>query len=185
MISSNLARHLLKSELISLNLAQIHWAREVPRDLKDVVEVYLFNPRAEKYRQMDRDKNGGNLPERTVISENVCFCLIRPTYDQCADPTYTQLRANLPVWHKQRGLKHEQSRCDVSCKCLSAPWFRSISSSEEALNEGLLCQPIACPELQVEDDHGQTPKLNKPSCARGECDHPGARELLVDHGSNV
>ena len=68
-------------------------------DKKGVVEMYREDPRAAKYRQMDKDKNGGHLPEDTVINTNICFCLVRPKYDQCADPIYTMLNANLKVWH--------------------------------------------------------------------------------------
>ena len=60
---------------------QVHWARDVPNEMKDVVDIYLNDPRAEKYRVMDRAKNGGHDPEKTTtISDNVCFCLLQPTY---------------------------------------------------------------------------------------------------------
>ena len=52
---------------------QVHWAREVPNKMKDVVEMYLKEPGAEMYRAMDRAKNNGNLPEKTTISNNICF----------------------------------------------------------------------------------------------------------------
>ena len=63
----------------------------MPNQKKDVIDIYLNDERALKYRQMDRAKNGGNLPERTTLSNNVCFCLVKPKYDQCADPIYTQV----------------------------------------------------------------------------------------------
>jgi hypothetical protein len=149
---------------------EVHWAREVPNEMKDVVDMYLNDDRAAKYRTMDRDKNGGIQPGRTVLAENVCFCLIKPTYDQCADPIYTQLRVNLPVWHRERALWHEkESKCDASCACKEMPWFRACSSSEKGLLDSLLCQPVACPELELPDDRGEIPKLHKPACAGGEC----------------
>ena len=134
--------------------------------MKDVVEIYLKDPRAECYRIVDRAKNGGNLPEKTTIEKHICFCLVRPIRDQCADPIYTQLRANLPVWHNERFGWHKKSVCGDSCAC-SSPWFRTVSSSEALLNEGLLCPPVECPELLLEEDGSVTPKLYKPSCARG------------------
>ena len=72
--------------------SQIHWAREWPSLKKGVIEMYLTDPLAEKYRQMDLKANGGILPEDTVFNAHICFCLVRPTYDQCADPIYTQVR---------------------------------------------------------------------------------------------
>ena len=160
---------------------QIHWAREVPNEMKDVVEIYLNDPRAEQYRVIDRAKNGGHDPEKTTISDNICFCLVKPTYDQCADPTYTQLRANLPVWDKERSVWHKESVCDNSCACSSSTtWFRSISRSEALLNEGLLCKPVLCSELLVEDDGGVTPKLHKLSCTRGECAHVDCLEAKLE-----
>ena len=149
---------------------EVHWAREVPNEMKDVVDMYLNDDRAAKYRKMDLNKNDGILPGRTVLAENVCFCLIKPTYDQCADPIYTQLRVNLPVWHRERAVWHEkESKCDASCACKEMPWFRACSSSEKGLLDSLLCQPVACPELELPDDRGEIPKLNKPACAGGEC----------------
>mmetsp|Transcript_63625 Transcript_63625/g.189666 ORF Transcript_63625/g.189666 Transcript_63625/m.189666 type:complete len:828 (+) Transcript_63625:1660-4143(+) len=120
---------------------------------------------------MDRDKNNGNVPESTVISNNICFCLIKPTFDQCADPIYTQLRVNLPTWDAHRKKWQKAGSCPAACAC-SKPWFASISTSEAALSEGLLCQPVPCPELMVESDGGVVPKLDKPCCTRGECDDP-------------
>ena len=120
---------------------------------------------------MDKANNGGNIPERTTIIKNICFCLVKPTYDQCADPIYTQLRYNLPVWNKLRKLWHKPGGCAASCACSmgSNEWFHSISSSEAKLHEGLLCLPVVCPELQVPDNLGHAPKLYKPSCTLGEC----------------
>ena len=150
---------------------RVHWAREVPNLKKDAIKMFREEPGAEKYRQQVRDANGGHLPEDSVLNENICFCLIRPTYDQCADPIYTMLRANLPMWNRERTLWHEkESKCDASCACKSAPWFRSFTASETALHECLLCKPIACPELMVDDDKGIAPELHKPECTRGECD---------------
>jgi hypothetical protein len=63
---------------------------------KGVIELYRTDPLAEKYREMDRNANGGILPEDTVLNAHICFCLVRPTYDQCADPIYTQVCACLP-----------------------------------------------------------------------------------------
>ena len=163
---------LLKQSDPLISSSQIHWAREVPNEKKDVVEMYLKDDCAAKYRQMDLDANDGHLPQRTVLHENICFCLIKPTYDQCADPIYTQVHANLPVWHKHRTKWHAESQCGGNCACKTALWFRSISSSEEALNKGLLCQPVKCPELQVKGDNGETPTFNKPCCTHGECDSP-------------
>jgi hypothetical protein len=122
---------------------------------------------------------------------------VKPTFDQCADPTYTQLRANLPVWHKLRPTWHAQSVCDATCVCGGKRtdgegvdgegsggegdadredqvnmWFRSISGSEQQLLEGLLCDPVECPELRIDTDGNATPKLYKPLCARGECNCP-------------
>lgn len=134
--------------------------------MRDVVDIYLHDPRAEKYRAMDRKNNNGHLPEKTVLYENICFCLVKPTFDQCADPIYTMVRANLPVWHKERTPWHKQSACGPSCAC-SQGWFQSISRSERDLVEGLLCKPVACPTLMVESDRGQTPEFHKPRCASG------------------
>ena len=50
--------------------------------------------------RFNRARNGNNLPERTTLHDNICFCLVKPTRDQCADPIYTMLRANMPTWHK-------------------------------------------------------------------------------------
>ena len=80
------------------------------------------------------------------------------------------MRANLPVWNKLRAVWHEkESKCEGSCACRTQPWFRSISSSEQSLHEGLLCKPVACPELMLEDDRGMVPKFHKPECTNGEC----------------
>lgn len=84
---------MLCSEL-TLVCCQIHWARVVPNEMKDVVDMYIFHDCAAKYRQMDKEANNGNLPEKTVLNNNICFCLVRPTYDQCADPIYTQVHLN-------------------------------------------------------------------------------------------
>lgn len=54
---------------------KIHWAREVPNQKKDVVDIYLNDDRARKYVDMDRAANNGFLPERTTLTDNVCFCL--------------------------------------------------------------------------------------------------------------
>ena len=53
----------------------LHTRTQVPNEMKDVVDIYLNDPRAEKYRKIDREKNGGNLPERTTLISNICFCL--------------------------------------------------------------------------------------------------------------
>ena len=143
--------------------------------MKDIVEMYLHDPRAQKYRDMDLALNDGHLPRASVLQQHICFCLIKPTYDQCADPIYTQLRANLPIWHKLRALRHEkESSCAGSaCACSSTSWFHSISASELALVDGMLCKPCKCPELMVEEDNGVAPELHKPCCTGGECTEIG------------
>ena len=75
------------------------------------------------------------------------------------------------MWHKQRGLWHEQKKCDPSSCACSESWFTSFSSSRSQLRENLLCQPVACPELCVDSDEGTAPKLHKPDCSNGECNH--------------
>mgnify|MGYP004492482417 CR=1 FL=1 len=65
----------------------------MPNQKQDVVDIYLNDDRAQKYRDMDRAMNGGHLPERTILNNNICFCLVKPKIDQCADPIYTQARA--------------------------------------------------------------------------------------------
>ena len=139
--------------------------------MKDVVDMYLKDARAKPYRDEDLAINNGHLPQKTVLEQHVCFCLIKPTYDQCADPIYTQLRANLSTWHKLRAVWHEkESKCGGStCACSSTTWFRSITSSEAALVEGTLCKPVKCPELTLEEDNGAAPELHKPCCTGGEC----------------
>jgi hypothetical protein len=195
--------------------------------MKDVVDIYLNDERAEPYRKMDLEANEGIMPQATVLNENICFCLIKvsqhalsladerslapthtyqlwpvracclrpmrtlslahehllssearlphcpskPTYDQCADPLYTMLRANLPTWHKHRALwRKQQARCnDDACAC-KKQWFDTFTSSETALVEGLLCKPVKCPELTIEEDKGEVPSFHKPSCSCGECD---------------
>lgn len=152
---------------------QIHWAREVPNEKRDVIDIYLHDPRAEKYRKMDREKNGGHLPQRTILSNHICFCLVLPTYDQCADPLYTQLRANLPAWHALRSSWHKEANvCDESCAC-KKDWFLRSTKSEGDLHECLLCEPKDEPELRVEGDSGAPPRLYAPCCTRGECAQPG------------
>ena len=146
-------------EHVGLREYKVHWPREVPNEMKDVQQIYLHDPRAEKYRKVDRDKNNGNLPERTTILDNICFCLIKPTFDQCADPTYTQLRVNLPLWNKSRAKWHESSNCGTSCAC-SKSWFHSFTDSEPELNKAMHCMPVACPELQV------NPSPNPPTLTR-------------------
>ena len=158
---------------------QIHWAREVPNMLKDVVDMYLGDPRAEKYRAMDRAQNGNNLPERTTLHDNICFCLVKPTRDQCADPVYTMLRANLPTWHKLRSAWHKESDCDDSCACKEA-WFRAMTQSEAALDESVLCKPCDEKELTIDDDNGAAPKLHKPTCTRGECEDPSCLKTRLE-----
>ena len=80
------------------------------------------------------------------------------------------MNANLSLWHRERALWRKESSCDASCVCRTQPWFRSISSSEAELSKGLLCAPIECPTLAVDDGSG-VPKLYAPTCTRGECDH--------------
>ena len=160
-------------------MLQLHWPREVPYELKDVVDLYLNHASAEKYRQEDRQKNGGHLPERTTLHQNICFCLIRPSYDQCADPTYTQLYANLPTWDKLRLAWHTQSKCADSCACKKAPWFMLISKSPQQLLDGLICAPIECPQLQLDDD-GEVPKLHQLECTRGECEKEACLAFKLD-----
>lgn len=58
---------------------EIHWAREVPNMMADVITLYRNDDRAKKYRDMDMAVNGGNLPEDTVLHQNICFCLVKPT----------------------------------------------------------------------------------------------------------
>ena len=104
--------------------------------------MYLQEPGALKYREIDMGVNDGHLPQKTTLYDNICFCLVKPTYDQCADPTYTQWRANLPVWNKHRALWHKGGgNCASSCACSSA-WFHSISLLDKDLHEGMLCQPV-------------------------------------------
>lgn len=103
--------------------------------------MYLHEPGAEKYRAMDKEANGGHLPERTTLINHICFCLITPTYDQCADPTYTQWRANQPVWNKHRTLWHKGGGCASSCACSSA-WFLDMSRDDFRLHECVLCPPV-------------------------------------------
>ena len=109
--------------------------------MKDVIQMYLHEPGAAKYRDMDMTANDGHLPERTTLLDNICFCLITPTYDQCADPIYTQWRANQPGWHKQRALWHKNGGCGSSCAC-SSSWFHEMSSTETRLHECVLCEPV-------------------------------------------
>ena len=73
----------------------------MPNQKKDVIDIYLNNDRAHKYREMDRAINNGYLPEPTTLSNNVCFCLVKPKYDQCADPTYTQVSSKQSVVSSQ------------------------------------------------------------------------------------
>ena len=61
----------------------------MPSDRNGIIEMYLNDPRARKYLEMDRELNNGYDPERTTLLENVCFCLVKPKYDQCADPIYS------------------------------------------------------------------------------------------------
>ena len=158
---------------IAIGVYEIHWAREVPNEMKDVVFIYLYADCAKKYREMDLAANDGNLPEDSLLNANICFCLIKPTYDQCADPIYTPVRANLPTYHKLRTSWHQkESACDMSCACKSKLFFLNFSSSEDSLNEWLLCPAIACPELKLEDE-SEVPKLHKPCCTLSECNNPG------------
>jgi hypothetical protein len=139
--------------------------------MKDIISIYLdeSDQRAEKYRQMDKAANDGHLPKTTVLQDNICFCLVKPTYDQCADPIYTQVRANLKVWDTKRALWHKQSSCASSCACKSTEWFHAISRSESELTKGLLCEPAKCPELLVDEDNGVVPEFHKPGCCNAEC----------------
>ena len=138
--------------------------------MKDVVELYRNHERAAPYRKMDMEANGGVAPENTVLNNHICFCLIKPTYDQCADPIYTMLRVNLPTWHKQRAMRRTKSSCIVpGCVC-STSWFGSFTSSETALVDALLCKPTLCPELKIQDDQGEMPGFHKPACSGGDCD---------------
>ena len=45
--------------------------------MKDVVDIYLNDERAEPYRKMDLEANEGIMPQATVLNENICFCLIK------------------------------------------------------------------------------------------------------------
>jgi hypothetical protein len=138
--------------------------------MKDVVDLYLTDERAAPFRKEDLEANEGIMPGKTILHENICFCLIKPTYDQCADPIYTMLRVNLPTWHKQRALWRKDSTCTVAACACSKPWFKSFTSSETALVDNLLCKLVACPELKIEDDKGVVPSFHKPLCSGGDCD---------------
>ena len=37
----------------------------------------LLQVQAAPYREMDLEANGGIMPQKTVLSENICFCLIK------------------------------------------------------------------------------------------------------------
>ena len=92
-----------------------------------------------------------------------------------------QLHANLSLWNAKRQEWHKQSKCGSSCACSdSEGWFHSISRSEQQLQEGLLCKPVACPELCIETDKGETPKLYKPECTCGECDGPSCLQARLE-----
>ena len=69
-------------------------------------------------------------------------------------------------------MHEKESVCGVTCACKTNPWFLAISSSDQALHEGLMCPPIDCPDLMLEDDGDATPKLNKPCCSNGDCNDP-------------
>jgi len=81
------------------------------------------------------------------------------------------VRVNLSVYDKERRAWHQQSKCDDSCAC-SKPWFLEFSRSESALEKCLLCPPVECPELRVEDDGGNMPKLYQLKCSCGDCNQP-------------
>lgn len=175
---------------IDVGKYEIHWAREMPNEKRDVIDIYLNDELAtpREYLEMDKKLNGGNVPERTVLNENVCFCLVRPKYDQCADPIYTQLRSNLPTWNKLRTVWHkaENSKCDDSCACKSfcegtssSSWFRDMSRSEKELNKNLLCEPVAHPELKPTSESA-APEVYKPCCTRGECDKPECLKVRLE-----
>jgi hypothetical protein len=80
------------------------------------------------------------------------------------------VNANLPLWNRERALWRKEKSCNASCACGTQPWFLSISNSEALLSKGLLCAPIECPDLAV-NDGSVPPKLYAPACTRGECDH--------------
>mmetsp|Transcript_14561 Transcript_14561/g.34487 ORF Transcript_14561/g.34487 Transcript_14561/m.34487 type:complete len:174 (-) Transcript_14561:356-877(-) len=97
-------------EHVGVGEYKIHWACEVPNEMQDVVQIYLHDPRAVQYLELDKANNGGNIPERTTIIKNICFCLVKPTYDQCADParllcapckrTSPRQSSYLPAWRE-------------------------------------------------------------------------------------
>lgn len=106
----------------------------MPSDRNGIIEMYLNDPRARKYLEMDRELNNGYDPERTTLLENVCFCLVKPKYDQCADPIYTQVSVNLKKWHEERQRWHSAgaSKCaGTDCACnTSSGWFLGFTQSE-------------------------------------------------------
>ena len=78
--------------------------------MKDVVDLYLTDERAAPFRKEDLEANEGIMPGKTILHENICFCLIKPTYDQCADParllcapckrTSPRQSSYLPAWRE-------------------------------------------------------------------------------------